>query len=103
MNFIKKNSIRKDKHKRNLFKNLEVKRIEYKSIIHNISLPKELRFNYVSILNNLKKNTSKVRIQNRCIISGRSKSVHKFCKLSRIQIRKLASNGILPGVLKSSW
>ena len=49
------------------------------------------------------RNSSKTRIQNRCIETGRARSVLKFCKLSRIVLRKKASKGVIPGISKASW
>jgi small subunit ribosomal protein S14 len=48
-------------------------------------------------------NFSKVRVNNRCILTSRSKSVNSSMKLSRITFRKLASEGLLLGIKKSSW
>jgi len=44
-----------------------------------------------------------VRIKNRCIITNRAKSVIRFFRLSRIQLRDHARNGMLLGVKRSSW
>lgn len=43
------------------------------------------------------------RIRNRCILSGRGRSVYKKFNISRIKLRELASHGMLPGVRKASW
>jgi len=47
--------------------------------------------------------TSPTRIQNICTITGRTKSVYRLFKVSRIQLRELASNGRLPSIAKYSW
>ena len=78
-------------------------RLEYKSILNDLSLPKELRYNIMLALNLLPRNSSKVRIKNRCILTGRTHSVLRICKLSRIKFRELASQGLLMGIKKSSW
>ena len=49
------------------------------------------------------RNSSRVRIRNRCIESGRSRAVFNFCKLSRIRLKIKASQGLIPGLRKSSW
>lgn len=98
MNFIHKDILR-----RNLFNKLELKKLYYKFILNQ---KKDFLGNNNNIqkkLTKLSKNASKVRIKNRCIITGRSKSVYKDFRLSRFMFRELALSGRLPGVKKSSW
>jgi small subunit ribosomal protein S14 len=97
------NLIYRDKKKRNLHLKYETQRLEYKSILNDLSLPKELRYNIMLALNKLPRNSSKVRIKNRCILTSRTHSVLRICKLSRIKFRELASQGLLMGIKKSSW
>ena len=54
-------------------------------------------------LNKLPKNSSKIRIRNRCEISGRPHGVYRKLKISRIALRDMASSGKIPGITKSSW
>jgi len=54
-------------------------------------------------LQKLPKNSSPVRIKNRCNISGRSRGYMRAFGLSRIQFRELAREGKIPGVKKASW
>ena len=56
-------------------------------------------------LDKLPKNSSPVRLHNRCSITltGRPKGYMRAFGLSRIQFREMASNGLLPGVKKASW
>jgi small subunit ribosomal protein S14 len=49
------------------------------------------------------RNSSATRIRNRCELSGRSRSVYRKNKLSRIALRELGSKGLVPGLVKSSW
>ena len=51
----------------------------------------------------LPRNSSKVRLHNRCLISGRPKGYMRQFGISRIDFREMASNGLLPGVKKASW
>ena len=51
----------------------------------------------------LPRNSSKNRIRNRCLLTGRPRGVYRKFGLSRIAFRDLASDGKLPGVVKSSW
>lgn len=54
-------------------------------------------------LDQLPKNSSKVRLKNRCQLSGRPKGYMRFFGLSRIMFRDMALAGKIPGVTKSSW
>jgi small subunit ribosomal protein S14 len=54
-------------------------------------------------LQKLPKNSSPVRVKNRCAITGRSKAYLRDFGLSRIKFRELALEGKIPGVRKSSW
>lgn len=47
--------------------------------------------------------SSVVRLHNHCTITGRSHSVDRTTRVSRLMFRKLASNGVLPGIKKISW
>lgn len=98
-----KNIVRRDQKRRNLFYKNEDKRVQYKSIIKDFSIPGERKDHFVYKLNKIARNSSKVRIKNRCILTGRGKAVYSFCRLSRIRFRELASQGLLLGVSKSSW
>jgi small subunit ribosomal protein S14 len=54
-------------------------------------------------LQKLPKNSSPVRLHNRCSITGRPKGFMRIFGISRIQFREMASNGLIPGVRKASW
>ena len=43
------------------------------------------------------------RVKNRCVLTGRARSVHRFARVSRIMVRQLAHYGLLPGVAKANW
>ena len=49
------------------------------------------------------RNSAKVRIRNRCEITGRPHGVYRKLRISRIALRDLASKGRIPGMTKSSW
>jgi len=51
----------------------------------------------------LPKNSSKIRLHNRCSITGRPKGYIRDFGISRIQFREMANNGLIPGVRKASW
>ena len=98
-----KNIQRRDQKRRINFLKNELKRMQYKSIIKNFDIPGETKEECVSKLNKIPRNSSKVRIKNRCILTGRGRAVYSFCRLSRIRFRELASQGLLLGVSKCSW
>ena len=54
-------------------------------------------------LDKLPKNSSKVRLRNRCKLTGRARGYVRMFGISRIKFRDLASNGQIPGVTKASW
>ena len=97
------NFIQKDLNKRKLVYNNELKKIHMKYMIKNQSINKEIRSEYINKLNKLNRNSSKTRVKNRCISTGRARSVYKLFRLSRIKFRELASQGEIPGVTKASW
>jgi small subunit ribosomal protein S14 len=97
------NLINRDKKKRKLYLKNELKRLQYKTIITDSSIPNDIRYHYIQKLNQLSRNSSSVRVKNRCILTGRGHSVYNFCKLSRIKFRELAAQGHLMGITKSSW
>lgn len=95
--------IKKDNKRRNIFKKFELKRLYLKYIIYNNSISKEVRTNAMILLNKLPKNSSSIRIHNRCVITGRPKAIYRDFRLSRMILRDYAHNGLLPGIIKSSW
>lgn len=54
-------------------------------------------------LDELPKNSSKVRLKNRCQLTGRPKGYMRYFGLSRVTFREMALNGKIPGVTKASW
>ena len=69
----------------------------------NKKLPLDERFNAQLKLAKLPRNSAKIRIRNRCEITGRPRAVYRKLRISRIALRELASKGIIPGMTKSSW
>ncbi len=51
----------------------------------------------------LPKNSSKVRLHNRCSITGRPKGFFRHFGVSRLILREMVHNGVLPGIRKASW
>ena len=74
-----------------------------KVTINNKKLELSERFEAQLKLNKLPKNSSKIRVRNRCEISGRPHGVYRKLKISRIALRQLGLQGKIPGLVKSSW
>jgi len=99
----KKCSVERDLKRRRMTKSQANKRAKLKAIIKNKDANMEERFAAVLKLSELPRNSSKVRIRNRCALTGRPRSHYRKFRISRIALRDLASRGELPGVTKSSW
>lgn len=79
------------------------KRAELKRMVIDPSLSFDERMAARDKLNKLPKNGSQVRVQNRCEMTGRPHAVYRKFRICRNELRRLASNGQLPGVIKASW
>jgi small subunit ribosomal protein S14 len=99
----KTSAIERNKRRRRMVKQYAPKRAKLKAVVLDQSLPMEERFAAQMKLSELPRNSSKVRIRNRCELTGRPRAVYRKFRLSRIAIRELASNGQIPGMTKSSW
>jgi small subunit ribosomal protein S14 len=99
----KKSSIEKNRRREKLTRQYLERRAKLKAIAHDKTKPMEERFAATLKLAELPRNSSKTRIHNRCVITGRPKAYYRKLKMSRIALRELGSKGMIPGLLKSSW
>ena len=99
----KQSSIQKNLNRRSIVKKFNRKRQSLKKQIMKKNLSIEERFKIQSKLNELPRDSSKIRVRNRCKLTGRTRGVYRKFGLSRIKIRELSMSGALPGVVKSSW
>ncbi len=99
----KKSSIEKNNRRRKLAKKYSGRRSRLKEIAQDKSLPMEERFAAALKLAQVPRNSSKTRIRNRCEVTGRPRGVYRKLKMSRIALRDLGSQGLIPGLVKSSW
>ena len=99
----KQSSIQKNLNRKKLVEKYSNRRQNLKKKIMEKNLHIEERFKLQSKLNDLPRDSSKVRIRNRCELTGRTRGVYRKFGLSRIKIRELSMTGALPGVVKSSW
>jgi len=99
----KLSSINKNNRRIKLSDRLFNKRAKLKKIVMDKKIPLEERFKAQQKLSKLPRNSAKIRVMNRCQITGRPHGVYRKFKLSRIAFRELASKGHIPGITKSSW
>tara|TARA_B100001741_G_scaffold234286_1_gene195370 strand:+ start:244 stop:549 length:306 start_codon:yes stop_codon:yes gene_type:complete len=99
----KKSAIKKNETRIRKVSLMGKKRKALKDIIMNRDLPLEERFTAQMKLNEMPRDSSSIRVRNRCLITGRPRGNYRKFKMSRIAFRELASTGQVPGVLKSSW
>ena len=99
----KTSSINKNKRREKMAKQYAGKRAKLKAMAVDNKLSPEERFGARLKLAELPRNSSPTRIRNRCTLTGRPRAVYRKFKLSRLALRQLASLGVLPGVVKSSW
>ena len=99
----KQSSIQKNLKRKKIVKKFNNKRQSLKKKIMAKDLTLEERFKIQSKLNELPRDSSIIRVRNRCKLTGRARGVYRKFGLSRIRIRELSMSGALPGVAKSSW
>lgn len=99
----KVSSIEKNEKRRKLVSQYAAKRAALKAIVQDRSLPIEERFKATLKLAELPRNSAKIRIRNRCEVSGRPRGYYRKLKMSRIALRDLGNSGKVPGIVKSSW
>ena len=99
----KKSAIEKNRRRQKLVDKYAAKRERLKEAAVDESLPQEDRFAARLKLAELPRNSSATRVRNRCEISGRPRAYYRKLRMSRIALRTLASEGRIPGMVKSSW
>ena len=99
----KLSAVNRNKKRIKMNKRFEKKRKKLKQIIMDKKLSLEERFKAQLKLSKMPKNSSKIRIRNRCELTGRPHGVYRKLKVSRIALRELTLSGKIPGMIKSSW
>lgn len=99
----KKAMVQREVKRQKLVDKYAAKRAALKEIAKNEDLPMEERFKARLKLAKLPRNSSPTRLHNRCQVTGRPKAYYRKLKMSRIALRQLASDGQIPGMVKSSW
>jgi len=98
----KKSVVERNKKRIALNLHYAEKRKALKEKLKDRSLDMKERIKLAALFSSLPRNSSKVRINNRCFVTGRAKGYHRYFGVSRIILRDWASKGLLPGVLKKS-
>ncbi len=99
----KTSAIERNKKRQRLTAKFAPKRAELKAVLANPATTNEEFFAAQKKLAKLPRNSSKIRIRNRCSLSGRPRGFNRRFGISRITLRELALSGKIPGVTKSSW
>jgi small subunit ribosomal protein S14 len=99
----KTSSINKNQRRAAMVKKFAAKRRRLKALAEDRSLAPEERFAARLRLAELPRNGAATRMRNRCALTGRPRGTYRKFRLSRIALRELASQGQIPGMVKSSW
>jgi len=98
-----KSSISKQKRRERLVQLKWDKRQSLKKIILDLDKSEEERHEAKMALNKMPRNSSPVRLRNRCQLTGRARGFLRKFKLSRLCFREMANQGLIPGIVKASW
>jgi small subunit ribosomal protein S14 len=99
----KTSSVEKNNRRRKMVKQYANKRAKLKAIIQSKETPIEERFAAQLKLAELPRNSAKNRIRNRCEVTGRPRAYYRKLKMSRLALREMSNQGLIPGMVKSSW
>jgi small subunit ribosomal protein S14 len=99
----KTSAIEKNHRRRRMVQKYAVKRAELKAIVRDRTRAPEERFEATLLLAVLPRNSARVRVRNRCALTGRPRGYHRKFGMSRIALRDLGSAGQIPGLVKASW
>ena len=95
--------INRDLKRRETVKKFAAKRAELTAVINNVKLSDEERYAARSKLQQLPRDSSPVRLRNRCALTGRPRGTYSKFGLGRSKLRDLAMRGEIPGMTKASW
>ena len=93
----------RDQNRRKMVKKYAARRVELKAIVNNQKLSPEDRYEARLKLQRLPRDSSPVRLRNRCALTGRPRGVYSKFGLGRSKLRDIAMRGEIPGVIKASW
>jgi small subunit ribosomal protein S14 len=99
----RKSLVAKQKRRERLVKLKWDRRQMLKKVVKDLSKSDEERLEAQLSLNKLPKNSSPVRLRNRCQFTGRARGFLRKFKMSRLCFREMANQGLIPGIIKASW
>ena len=99
----KQSSVNKNARRKKLVARYAAKRKALKTAAADLSKPAEVRFAARLKLAQLPRNSSATRVRNRCELTGRARGYYRKLRVCRNMLRELASQGQIPGMVKSSW
>ena len=99
----KKSSVERNNKRKRLVAKYASKRAALSQVASDTSLSNEDRFKARLKLAELPRNSAPTRVRNRCGVTGRPRGYYRKLNMSRISLRDLASKGLIPGMVKSSW
>ena len=99
----KKSSVELNNKRKKLAAKYASKRAMLLRVANDTSLSNEERFKARLKLAELPRNSAPTRVRNRCGVTGRPRGYYRKLNMSRISLRDLASKGLIPGMVKSSW
>ena len=99
----KKSKVVKNIQRQKLVNKFASKRLELKSIIKDPKSSLSVKRLAYQKLEKMPRDANPIRIRNRCNLTGRARGVYRRFGLSRISLREMANNGLIPGITKASW
>jgi small subunit ribosomal protein S14 len=99
----KVSAIAKNNRRKKMAEKGETKRAELRTKLLDENLTEEEFVALQKKLQKMPRDTSRIRVRNRCEVTGRPRGYYRDFQLSRIKLRELAHQGMIPGVTKSSW
>ncbi len=99
----KRSSVEKNNHRKRLVAQYKNRRDNLRALFRDKDLPAEDRYAAMAKLSELPRNSAKCRVRLRCEFSGRPRGNYRKFKLSRIALRDLGLQGVIPGLTKASW
>ena len=95
--------VNRNEKRRKTVKKLAGKRAELLAIANNPKTSQEDRYEARLKLQKLPRNSSAVRLRNRCALTGRPRGTFRKFGLARNKLREIAMRGEIPGIIKASW
>jgi len=93
----------RNRHRREMYNKYAAAREEIQKVLKDSNASSEEKRAARTRLHLLPRNSSPTRLKNRCAMTGRARGYLRDFGISRIEFRRLANNGLVPGVRKSSW